>query len=63
MPDITVHVINNDGFWDCTRTGDIENVMYSVDIEEKDFTMTPPPDMKQPWRWVNNEWIADETAN
>lgn len=59
MPDIMVHVVNKEGYWDCTRTGDVDNVMYAVDIEEKDFTMQAPPDILGGWRWIGNEWIAD----
>ena len=63
MSSITVHVINKEGYWDCTRTGNVDNVMYAVNIEDKDFTLVAPPDILGGWRWVSNEWIADETAN
>lgn len=26
---------------------------------DKDFTMAPPPDYTQQWRWIDNKWIAD----
>lgn len=62
MSGISVNVIDKDGYWVCTRTGDIESVMYAVDIEKTDFTMVAPPDILGGWRWVDKEWIADEAT-
>lgn len=28
-----------------------------------DFTLTPPPDYHRPYRWIDNKWVADNTAN
>ena len=63
MSSITVYIVDNEGFYDCERTGDIDSVLYAVNIEQKDYTMQKPPNNAEKWRWVNNEWIADETAN
>ena len=62
MTSITAYVLKEDYSLDCTRTGDIENIMYAIDIEKKEYTLQPPPDFGGGWRWINNEWIADETA-
>lgn len=62
MSSITVYVINKDGYLDCERTGDVDSVMLAIDIEEKPYTLQPPPDFDGGWRWVDNEWIADKTA-
>ena len=62
MASVTVYVFNDDGSFDCSRTGDVQSVMLALDIEQKDFTMQRPPDNEHRWRWVNNEWVADETA-
>ncbi len=60
MSSITVYVIDDDGFLDCERSGDVNSVLYAVDVEEKDFTMQPPPNDTEKWRWVNNEWTTNE---
>lgn len=28
-----------------------------------DFTLTPPPDYFRVWRWIDDKWVADNTAN
>lgn len=61
MSSITAYVINKDGYLDCVRTGNVENVMYGIETEEKIYTLQPPPNEGAVgWRWVNNEWIATE---
>lgn len=56
MSSITAYIIDEDGFYDCQRSGDISSVLYAIDIEGKDFTMQPPPNNTESWRWVDNEW-------
>ncbi|WP_157848126.1 hypothetical protein [Moraxella canis] len=38
---------------------DIGNPDYVIaDLgDDKDFTLTPPPDFSKQWRWVDGEWI------
>lgn len=72
MSSITVHIIDGDGLFLFSRSGDVDSVMLAVDIEKTDFTMKPPPDRDNRWKWVDNDWvllanppvptIADETA-
>jgi hypothetical protein len=31
--------------------------------EDKDFTLIPPPDSEHQWRWIDNKWTTDDTAN
>ncbi|UNU74094.1 hypothetical protein LU293_04150 [Moraxella nasovis] len=26
--------------------------------DDKDFTLTPPPDNVKPWRWIDDKWIT-----
>ena len=28
-----------------------------------DFTLTPPPNTHEKWRWIDNKWVADDTAS
>ena len=30
--------------------------------ETEDFTLTPPPDFDHIWRWIDDKWITDNTA-
>lgn len=62
MSSITAYVVDAEGYYDCTRTGDIDSVMMAVEIEGKDFTMQRPPTEEFKWRWTGSEWIADDTA-
>lgn len=62
MSSITAYVLKDDGSLDCIRTGDVNNVIYAVEVEKKEYTLQPPPVDDKEYRWVNNEWIADETA-
>lgn len=35
-----------------------------VDIPEGfDFTLAPPPNTHEKWKWIDNKWVADNTAN
>lgn len=38
---------------------DIGNPDYVIaDLDnDKDFTLTPPPDNTKQWRWVEDEWV------
>ena len=38
--------------------GNPEFVTYDIS-DDNDFTLTAPPDFKNPWRWIDNKWIAD----
>ena len=63
MSSVTVYILTNSGHLDCTRSGDVDSVMLAIDIEEKEYTLQSPPDFDGGWRWVDNQWIADETAD
>ncbi|MGP5553529.1 hypothetical protein [Psychrobacter celer] len=30
---------------------------------DADFTLTPPPNTHEKWYWIDNKWVADETAS
>ena len=36
-------------------TGNPENIVNDLG-DDKDFTLTPPPDDTKVWRWVDNHW-------
>lgn len=38
---------------------DIGNPDYVINDlgEDKDFTLTPPPDNSKVWRWIDGRWI------
>lgn len=62
MSSITAYILAEDGGLICERTGDVQSVMLAIDIEKTAYTLQRPPDNESRWRWVNNEWIADDTA-
>lgn len=35
-----------------------------IDLKDgEDFTLTKPPDDVRLWRWMDNKWVADNTAS
>ena len=38
--------------------GNVDGALYDMG-DDKDFTLTPPPDYDQSWYWVDNKWITD----
>jgi len=31
--------------------------------EDKDFTLTQPPDYNQSWYWIDDKWTTNDTAS
>lgn len=62
MASITAYVLDDDGALKSIRTGDVDSVLLAIDIEQKQYTLTPPPNDEHLWRWVDNKWITDETS-
>lgn len=60
MAGMTAYILDDTGRLICTRSGDIENVMLAIEIEETPYTIAVPPDGTDNWRWVNNEWVEDK---
>lgn len=50
-----------DGLFLYEDVGSASGVIYDID-DNKDFTLTPPPDSYHQWRWQDDKWITDETA-
>lgn len=63
MAGMTVYILDDDGRLIMSRMGDVDSVMLAIEIENTPYTLQPPPDLDLAWRWVNNKWIADETAS
>ena len=62
MSSVTVYVLNDDGSILCTRTGNVENVLYAVDVENLEYTLQPPPTFDRQWYWHDNQW-NDKPSN
>ena len=63
MAGMTAYILGDRSELVMARSGDIDSVMLAIDIEQTPYTLQPPPDILGGWRWVNNEWIADDTAD
>lgn len=61
--DITLYILDKEGYLDCKRIGNPNNIMYAIEYEDKDFTLTQPPNTHEQWRWIDNKWVADNTAS
>lgn len=51
----------SDGLLVYESLGTAKYVIYDI-LPEHDFTLTPPPDYDHVWRWIDDKWIADNTA-
>lgn len=57
-----IYVYNSDGFeYLYTDMGDISGAINDLG-DDKDFTLTPPPDYEQPWYWVEAEWTTEQPS-
>ena len=54
MSSITVYVLKDDN--SLTRTGNVENVLYAVEVENLEFTLQPPPSYDRPCYWYDGQW-------
>lgn len=43
-------------------TGIADYVIHDLG-NDKDFTLTPPPDYEHQWRWIDSKWTTEDTAN
>lgn len=46
----------SDGSYLYTDVGNPDLVIKDLG-DDKDFTLTPPPDNSKQWRWVDGQWI------
>ena len=58
MSNIKIYIYDENNKYLYSLLSDIDTVMSSL-IDNQDFTLTPPPNNKDVWRWVDTEWIAD----
>ena len=62
MSSITTYILNEDGSLLCTRTGNTENVLYAIEVENLEYTLQSPPTFDKQWYWYNNQW-NDKPSN
>lgn len=59
MSIMTLYVYNIDsGNFVYEYLGSIANILHDLGAE-MDFTLKPPPDSDNIWRWVVDEWVLD----
>ena len=63
MAGMTAYILDEDGYLLMARSGDVDNVMLAIEIEQTPYTLQPPPGMIGRFQWVDNQWIENETAN
>lgn len=60
---IKLHIYSKStGKYKYTDTGPEDHVFIDMP-EGTDFTLTPPPNTYEQWRWVDEKWTTDDTAN
>lgn len=62
MSELTLYIMDNDGYYSHKRVGNTEDVARSIVEEGEIFTLTAPPDTLEAWRWIDDKWVADNTA-
>lgn len=60
MSAIKAYIVDDDGYFLYSRTSDIETVLRAVEIEQVEYTLTPPPDDSDGWQWVGTEWVMSD---
>lgn len=60
MSAIKAYIVDDDGYFLYSRTSDIETVLRAVEIEQVEYTLTPPPDDSEGWQWVGTEWVMSD---
>lgn len=54
---ITLYIYQkSDGQYLYTDIGDPDSVIDDL-TDDKDFTLTPPPNDESGWRWVDGAWV------
>lgn len=57
MSQTTIYVLDNEGYLDSIRTGDITSILKS--IKNRPYTLQPLPDNYKIYKWVFNEWLEE----
>lgn len=52
----------SDGLFMYEDVGSTDGIIYDLGTD-KDFTLTPPPDSEHQWCWIDDKWVADNTAS
>lgn len=53
--------MKNTKVFDCELVGSIDSLIENIS-DDKNFTLTPPPDYDHVWRWIDDKWIADQPS-
>lgn len=61
MSGLLVYTLDEDGYFLCSRSGDVDSVLMAIDIEQVDYTLKPPPDKVSRWQWVGNQWVVSNS--
>lgn len=60
---IKLYIINSsDGSFLYEDAGSIDSVTSDLD-NDKSFTLQAPPESDNKWRWIDDKWTTDVTAN
>ena len=63
MAFIKIYIHDEKGLYRYSRKGDVGTVMNSVEHTKEKYTLTPPPNTYEQWYWIDNKWVADNTAS
>lgn len=54
---ITLYIYNkSDGLYQYTDMGVVDDIINDIG-DDKDYTLTPPPDTSKQWAWVDGRWV------
>ena len=56
MASLTVYILGDDDSILATRTGDVDSILYALDVEKSKYTIQKPPTYHEKWYWYNNQW-------
>lgn len=56
----TFYILDGDGKFSHSRTGDITTLVDTVELLREEYVIAPPPETSPIYRWIDGKWVADE---
>lgn len=58
----TFYILDDNGNFSHSRTGDITTLVDTVELLREEYVIAPPPEASPIYRWIDGKWVADYAA-
>lgn len=58
----TFYILDDNGKFSHSRTGDIATLVDTVELLREEYVIAPPPEASPIYRWTGSKWTTDNTA-